>query len=138
MGGFERWSYEHLGQWHYVIGYAYVLLAHNWPLFLSGTLCLWWGWQLYSRPSRSRVCLFFGALLLGLSFEYNKHVAPTLQASLAMVLWREAGWLSGPVTILVGPTARLLLSAAVVYFFGQGLWLKAAGRAVPHRAPRAD
>jgi hypothetical protein len=140
MSGFERWSYENLGQWHYVLGYFYILMAHNWPLLLASFLCLWWGWRLYRQPSRSRVCFFFGALLLGVTYEYHKHVAPTLHKSLDTVFRLQAGWLNGPAHALVGPAAKLMLFGAMAFFLGQGLWLKyrRAGGAAPALPPSAE
>jgi len=123
VNGFEQWRYRTLGQWHYVLGYSYVLLAHNWPLLLALGLCLWWGGRLYRHPTRSHVCWFFGSVSLAVLYEYHKHVAPTLHASLATVLSREAGWLNGPTNFAVGPLMSLLLVAATAFFFIQALWL---------------
>lgn len=123
MNGFEQWSYGTLGQWHYVLGYSYVLLAHNWPLLLALGLCLWWGWRLYRQPTRSHVCWFFGSVSLAVLYEYHKHVVPTLHASLDTVLIREAGWLNAPAHLILGPLAKLLLLAAIAVFIWQALRL---------------
>jgi hypothetical protein len=128
MGSLERWSAGNLGQWHYVLGYTIVLLAHNWPLLLALALCLFWGRRLYRRPDRLHVCWFFAGLLLGITYEYDKHVAPTLHASLDTVLGLEAGWLNQPAHYAVGPAAKLLLSGATVFFLGQALWLTVHSR----------
>ena len=122
--GIELLSHEKIGQWYFVLGYVTVLFTHNWPLLLSLALCLWWGARLYRRPTRARVCWFFAALLLGVAYEYDKHVAPTLHSSLNMVLFLEAGWLSAPAHLLVGPIARLLLFGAMAFFFVRALWLE--------------
>jgi hypothetical protein len=136
MGGFAQWSYNHLGQWHYALGYLITLLAHNGPLLLSVAACLWYGARLYRAPSRARVCSFFGALLLGVGYEYHKHVAPTLRGSLDMVLWREIAWLNTPVQLLVGPVMQGVLFAAMVFFLGYGFWLEAGDiRRGEHGAP---
>jgi hypothetical protein len=127
MSAVERWSYENLGQWFYVIGYTLVLISHNWPLLLSLGLCLWWGVSLYQDPTRSRVCWFMGSLLLGLTYEYDKHVAPTLQHSLEMVFRADILWLRGPILTLVGPGVRLLLFALMAFVLLHGLWLEAKG-----------
>lgn len=139
MGAIERWSYETLGQWHYVLGYLIVLVGHNWPLLLSAALCLWGGARLYRRPSRARVCWFFGALLLGLAYEYDKHVGPTLHASLDTVVGAELLWLNGAAHLLVGPAMQLALFGAMAFFLVQGLWLEVgAARVAPSPAGAAQ
>jgi len=124
MGWFETWSAEHLGQWHYVLGYLFVLVAHNWPLFLLIGLMIWWGVWLYRWPSQARVCWFYGALFFGLAYEYHKHIAPTLHESLDTVLGLEALWLNQPAHFVVGRLAQTLIFVALIFFFGRGFWLE--------------
>jgi hypothetical protein len=120
----EQLSYDRIGQWYFVLGYFVVLVSHNWPLLLSLGLCLWWGPRLYRRPTQARVCWFFSGLLLGIAYEYDKHVAPTLHSSLDMVLFLEAGWLNRPAHLLIGPVARLLLFGGLSFFLTRALWLE--------------
>ena len=124
MGAFEQWSQTNLGQGHYLLSYLLVLVTHNWPLLFAVGLCLWWGTWLYRAPSRARVCWFFGALLFGFAYEYTKHIAPTLHASLDTVLGAELLWLNLPAHLLVGPLAQGLIFVAMTFFLGQGLWLE--------------
>ncbi|MEI7645208.1 MAG: hypothetical protein WCJ55_13105 [Chloroflexales bacterium] len=123
MGWFERWSADHLGQAHYLLGYLIVLVLHNWPLFLAIGLCVLWGVRLYHRPTQARVCWFFGALLFGIAYEYAKHIAPTMSDSLDTVLGLELLWLNRPAHIVLDPVMKLLIFAAIAFFFGRALWL---------------
>ena len=125
MGAFEQWSQTNLGQGHYVLGYLLVLVSHNWPLLFALGLCLWWGIWLYRTPNRARVCWFFGALLFGFAYEYAKHIAPTLHASLDTVLGAELLWLNSPAHLIVGPLAQGLIFVLMTFLLGQGLWLEA-------------
>lgn len=140
MSGFEQWSAEHLGQWHYVLGYLIVLAGHNWPLLLSAGLCLVGGWRLYRGPTRSRVCMFFAALLVGIAYEYAKHIAPTLHRSLDTVLGLEAAWLNQPAHAVVGPILTGGIWGAAALCFGWGLWLDVSEgrRAASVFLPRAE
>ncbi|MEI8305822.1 MAG: hypothetical protein WCF99_02035 [Chloroflexales bacterium] len=123
MGWFERWSAENLGQAHYLLGYLIVLVLHNWPLFLTIGLCIWWGVRLYRVPTQARVCWFFGALLFGVAYEYSKHIAPMINDSLDTVLGLELLWLNRPAHVVVGPLMQLLIFATITFFLGRALWL---------------
>jgi hypothetical protein len=119
-----EWSHQHLGQWHYVLGYLLILVIHNWPLLLSIVLIIWWGVWLYRWPSQARVCWFYGAFLFGLAYEYHKHIAPTLHESLDTVLGLEVLWLNLPAHFVVGPLAQTVILIALTFFFVRGFWLE--------------
>lgn len=136
MGAFEQWSAESLGQWHYVLGFLIVLTLHNWPLLLAVGLCLWWGASLYRSPTRARVARFYGALLLGVAYEYAKHVAATLHGSIDTITNTEILWLNGAAHVLAGPVMQTLLFVTMAFFLIQGLWLEARARATQRPGAR--
>ncbi len=89
MGAFERWSYEHLGQSHYLLGFIIVLVTHNWPLLLSLGLVVWCSVRLYLKPDQPWVLRLMAALLLGGVYEYQKHITSRLHEAINMLLHSE-------------------------------------------------
>jgi hypothetical protein len=118
-----RWSEEHLGQWHYVLGYTIGLTSHNWPIILSVALCVLLGARLYHRPGRATLCWFFAALLLGVSYEYDKHVAGELHKAVDFLFGAEILPLNRPMHLLVGPLFTGLLVGLMLWFSLQAVSL---------------
>lgn len=112
----EQWSMTTLGQWHYVLGYSITLVSHNWPIMLALGLSLVFAVRAYRRPDRARVCWLLSAVLLGLAYEYQKHVAGVLHEAIDFLFGRELAGLNRPLHLLVGPAmqAALVLSLAAV------------------------
>ncbi len=106
----HSWSETNLGQWHYVLGYLIVLVSHNWPLTLALAGSLWFGYKAYRNPSRLWVNWLLTALLLGLAFEYHKHIAPTFHAAVDFLFLAELGALNWLFHLLVGPIANMTLA----------------------------
>jgi len=114
---FFRWSEQHLGQSHYVLGYLIVLVSHNWPIIFALGSALWLSIRLYRTPTRANAVWLFSALLFGLGYEYEKHVAGELHQAIDMLFGYEiAGW-NRPLHILVGPvinTGFVLMTLTMV------------------------
>lgn len=112
----QTWSEAHLGQWHYVLGYLIVLGSHNWPIMLALGLSIWFGYQAYRTPNRMWVSWLITALLFGLAYEYDKHIAPALHAAVNFLFHLELTGLNRFFHLLVGPVATTLLVLAWVGF----------------------
>jgi hypothetical protein len=103
---FFRWSEQHLGQSHYVLGYLIVLVSHNWPIIFALGSALWLSIRLYRTPTRANAVWLFSALLFGLGYEYEKHIAGEFHQAIDMLFGYEiAGW-NRPLHILVGPVVN--------------------------------
>jgi hypothetical protein len=113
-------------QIHYVLGWTIVLISHNWPLLLSGSLLLACAITAWRQPNRRRLAALYGSALLALAYEYDKHIGPQLQDAANYLLMFELLPLNRPVWLLVGPimTGTILVLAA-------GFWLYAL---LPRRA----
>ncbi|GIV86234.1 MAG: hypothetical protein KatS3mg054_0263 [Chloroflexus sp.] len=120
---FFRWSEHNLGQSHYVLGYLIVLFSHNWPIIGTLGIALLLSIRLYRQPSRTNAVWLFSALLFGLGYEYEKHVAVELHHAIDMLFGFElAGW-NRPLHFLVGPiinTGFVLITFTMVF---HGLYL---------------
>lgn len=121
--GLFAWSEQHLGQWHYVLGYALVLLSHNWPIALALVLCGWFGYKAYRRPNRLWVTWLLTALLLGLAYEYEKHVASELRQAIGFLFGLELAPWNGPLQTLVGPGIATALHASLLVLLAQAIRL---------------
>lgn len=128
FGQLERWSAANLGQWHYVFGYAIVLLSHNWPIILALVGAFWFGAQAYRRPTRHNVSWLLTALLLGLAYEYDKHVAAELHKAVDFLFGIEIAAWNRPMHILVGPVAKAALLASFLVMLAQSIMLTLAVR----------
>lgn len=109
IDGFYRWSEANLGQWHYALGYAITLLSHNWPIILALVLALVLSVQLYRRPTRPRACWLFTALLFGLAYEYEKHVAVELHRAVDFLFGPQQGDWNSRLHTLIGPVMNTVL-----------------------------
>lgn len=118
---FVRWSSENLGQWHYVLGYFIVLTSHNWPIMLALAGGLYFGYRAYMRPNQLNVKWLLAALLLGLVYEYEKHLAPELHAAVDFLFHLELSALNRLFHTLVGSFATTLLKVALVAMLIQSL-----------------
>lgn len=135
---FTRWSEQSLGQWHYVLGYTITLVSHNWPVMLALGLGAFLAYCAYRWPSRLTVCWLLTALLIGLTYEYQKHVAGELHQAIDMLFGREiAGW-NGPLHQLVGPVARAALVLGCAVMLGQSLRLTALAAGSGPKEPTTD
>jgi hypothetical protein len=114
MRQLEVWSEQHLGQWHYVLGYIIVLTSHNWPIFLALTASLFFAVKLYRNPTRTWACWLFTALMFGLAYEYEKHIAGQFHQAVDFLFGMEIAWLNPTLHFVVGP----LMNAVLL-----GLWL---------------
>jgi hypothetical protein len=123
VGWFYGWSAQHLGQWHYLLGYLIVLTQHNWPIMLALALGCWLGARLYRRPTRANVCLLYGCALLGAAYEYNKHLAGVLHEAIDFLIGMELIAGNRPAHFVAGPVATALLLVAGLAFMGRGIWL---------------
>lgn len=128
MSWFEEWSAANLGQWHYVLGYIVVMLIHNWPIFLSLILCFWFGIRLYQNPSRVRVGWFYTAMLFGLAYEYEKHVANELHTAVDFLMLFEISYLNDTIHFIVGPLINTVLLWAFLLMLLQSIRLSLAPR----------
>ncbi|WP_448336936.1 hypothetical protein [Chloroflexus aurantiacus] len=117
MEAFYQWSEQNLGQGHYVIGYLIVLISHNWPIIVALGAALVISIRLYRQPNRTNAVWLFSALLFGLGYEYEKHVAGEFHHAIDMLFGLElAGW-NRPLHILVEPvfnTVFVVLALAMV------------------------
>lgn len=105
----DSWSFNNLGQWHYILGYIITTVAHNWPILLALALCLWFGYKAYRQPSREMVCWLLTAIALGLAYEYQKHVAGELHKAVDLLFGAEIAALNRPMHLLVGPAMTTIL-----------------------------
>lgn len=103
MEQFYVWSEQNLGQTHYVIGYLVVLVSHNWPIIAALAAALFFSIQLYRQPSRANAVWLFSALLFGLGYEYEKHVAGELHHAIDMLFGLEIAHWNRPLHFIVGP-----------------------------------
>ncbi|NJM07569.1 hypothetical protein HC891_17370 [Candidatus Gracilibacteria bacterium] len=133
MEGLEQWSAANLGQGHYVLGYMIVLIAHNWPIFLAIALAIWAGIRLYRVPTRERVCWLFCAVLFGLTYEYQKHVAPELHTAIDFLFGMELLFLNPILHVIVGPMLTALLGTITMVFLYNALWLRFGSRRLVKR-----
>ncbi|MFV9504552.1 MAG: hypothetical protein AB4911_08285 [Oscillochloridaceae bacterium umkhey_bin13] len=120
---FVRWSSTNLGQWHYVLGYFIVLVSHNWPIIVALTATIWFSYRAYQQPSRLRVAWLLTALLFGLAYEYEKHVASELHQAIDFLFGVELAALNQPLHLLVGPVANTILLALWLIVLVQALRL---------------
>lgn len=123
-------------QWHYVGGWTIVLVAHNWPVLVTLALSFAAAVATWRRPTRRRVALLYGCLLLGLAYEYHKHIGPTLQEAANYLLMFELLRLNRPVWLLVGPIATALILGLSGAFWAYACWPRAA-QPRPERARAA-
>lgn len=135
--GFEQWSAANLGQWHYVFGYLIVLISHNWPIILAVVLFIIFGIRLYAEPTRARVAWLFTAFLLGLAYEYEKHIAGELHQAIDFLFGLEISAWNRPLHLLVGPGMNtvfllaffaMLIQAVRLSFFSEERQHKTARR----------
>lgn len=124
LDSFYEWSRQHLGQWHYVLGYLIGLTNHNWPVMLALALSVWMGVRLYQAPSRSNVLLLYACLLLGLAYEYAKHLADVLHDAIDFLLGAEIMTLNQPAHFVVGPLATALLIWGALACAISAVWLR--------------
>ncbi|MCS6881909.1 MAG: hypothetical protein RMK84_06925 [Oscillochloridaceae bacterium] len=124
----EEWSYANLGQWHYVLGYAIVLVSHNWPIMLALALSGWFGLRAYVQPTRLNVSWLLTGLLFGLLYEYAKHIARELHAAIDFLFGLEIANLNRPLHFLVGPAAIIILQLSFLAMLAQSLRLSLAAR----------
>ncbi|MGQ9928449.1 MAG: hypothetical protein ACUVS4_16480 [Chloroflexaceae bacterium] len=141
---FEQWSYANLGQWHYVLGYSIVLVSHNWPIILAAALSVWFGYRAYVRPGRLNVSWLLTALLLGLLYEYAKHIAAELHTAIDFLFGLEIAYLNRPLHVLVGPAAITILQLGFLAMLAQSVRLSLATRrarkrdSITHRTIQAE
>jgi len=128
MSGFYGWSEAHLGQWHYILGYAITLLHHKWPLMLALGGGAWFGARAYARPDRRSVSWLLAALLLGLAYEYDKHIAQELHHAVDFLFLGELAGLNRPMHLLVGTALRAALALGCLAMLARSVWLSAAAR----------
>lgn len=124
----EEWSHANLGQWHYALGYAIVLVSHNWPIMLALALSVWFGCRAYVQPNRLNVSWLLTALLFGLLYEYVKHIAGELHAAIDFLFGFEIAHLNRPLHVLVGPVAVTILQLGFLAMLAQSLRLSLAAR----------
>ncbi len=129
----EQWSYANLGQWHYVLGYSIVLVAHNWPIMLAVALCVWFGYRAYVQPSRLTVSWLLTALLLGLLYEYAKHIAVELHTAIDFLFGLEIARLNRGLHFLVGPAAIIILQLSFLGMLAQSVRLSLYARSARKR-----
>lgn len=127
---FNTWSYENLGQWHYVLGYLIVLTSHNWPIITALAASFWFGCKAYMRPSRLNVSWLLTALLFGLVYEYDKHIATELHAAIDFLFGAEISFWNEPLHRLVGPIITTLLLASAIGMLVQSIRLTILARRV--------
>ncbi|WP_322488681.1 hypothetical protein [Chloroflexus sp.] len=123
MEQFYVWSEQNLGQTHYVIGYLIVLVSHNWPIMVTLAAALFFSIQLYRRPLRANAVWLFSALLFGIGYEYEKHVAGELHHAIDMLFGLEIAHWNRPLHFIVGPvinTGFVLITFLMVF---HGLYL---------------
>jgi len=137
---FEQWSDVHLNQWHYVLGYMLTLVSHNWPIMLAAALSVWFGYQAYVRPTRLNVSWLLTALLLGLLYEYAKHIAAELHTAIDFLFGLEIAHWNRPLHVLVGPAMHTVLTLGWLGLLVQSLRLSIAawhGQATTATPPAA-
>ncbi|MCX7791996.1 MAG: hypothetical protein N2378_15260 [Chloroflexaceae bacterium] len=127
MQTFEQWSYANLGQWHYVLGYSIGLISHNWPIMLAVALSVWFGYRAYVQPTRLNVSWLLTALLLGLLYEYAKHIAGELHAAIDFLFGLEIAHLNRPLHFLVGRAAITILQLSFLAMLAQSVRLTLIG-----------
>lgn len=132
---FEHWSYTNLGQWHYVLGYSINLVSHNWPILLVVVLGPWFGYWAYTRPGRTTVSWLLSTILLGVAYEYWKHVAGELHQAVDFLFSMEIEGLRGLLHVLVGPVITTALLLSFLAMLGQSVRLTLIGWGL-RRRPR--
>lgn len=125
---FVTWSEQSLGQWHYVLGYALVLISHNWPIMLALIACAWFGLRAYRNPQRKTVSWLLTAMLLAIAYEYDKHVAPELHLAIDFLFGLEIAWLNRPLHRLVSPVLSAALTGAFLIMLAQSIRLTLLAR----------
>lgn len=123
---FTVWSEANLGQWHYVLGYLLVLTSHNWPIMLALTGSLCCGYWAYRHPSRLSVNWLLTALLLGLVYEYDKHIAPELLTAVDFLFHAEITTWNRPLHVIAGTGARTVLLVCWLAMLAQSARLSLA------------
>ncbi len=103
MEQFFTWSEQNLGQSHYVLGYLIVLISHNWPIMVALIAALMFSIRLYREASRANAVWLFTALLFGLGYEYEKHVAVELHHAIDVLFGLEIAHWNRPLHLIVGP-----------------------------------
>ena len=89
-GGFAVAEYS---QWHYIFGYLIGLTGHNWPIMLCTACGLYYAWRLYQRPRARDVRLLYGWALLGVAYEYRKHLQGVFDEAVDFLLvWHFWQW----------------------------------------------
>lgn len=123
MEQFYAWSEQNLGQIHYVIGYLVVLVSHNWPIIAALAAALFFSIQLYRQPSRANAVWLFSALLFGLGYEYEKHVAGELHQAIDMLFGLEIAHWNRPLHFIVGPVINTGFVLITFLMVSHGLYL---------------
>jgi hypothetical protein len=107
---------EH-SQWHYILGYAITLTGHNWPVMLCLALGLRQARRLYRRANPVDVRLLYGWALLGLAYEYQKHLRGVFDEAVDFLLvWKAWEWNSWG-HLAVGLALPLIMAAALWMFW---------------------
>ncbi len=114
-------------QWHYILGYMIVLSSHNWPLMICISGGLFHAWRLYREPKPLDVRLLYGWAMLGLAYEYRKHLQGIFDEAVDFLMASHFGqWNSW---------GHLVIDALFPVLIGLALWMFWAGWRVRGRAP---
>ncbi|WP_026369869.1 hypothetical protein [Kallotenue papyrolyticum] len=129
------------GQGHYVLGWLIIVVSHNWPVILALIATLWSAIRAWRHPSRRSLAWLYGWALLGVAYEYHKHVAPRLQDAANYLLMFELLPLNRAAWLLAGPIATLLLVISALILLGSAMLMQRApatspDRQLQDRAPR--
>jgi hypothetical protein len=97
------------------------LIQHNWLVLAFTALALWAALRLYLRPARATAVLLYGALLLVVAYEYQKHGVPMAVGTVTYLFSVERNPLARQVS------QWLVVEALPVLLYGLGLALLVAG-----------
>lgn len=114
------------GRSHYVLGYLIVTISHNWPVLLAllaALICAILAWQ---QPSRRRLAALYGAVLVAVAYEYQKHILPRFVEATTF-LTADSATLYRTTRFIVEPLALAVQAALALGFLLYAL--------VPRRRP---
>lgn len=106
-----------------MIGYLIILISHNWPIMAAIAAALFFSIQLYQQPSRANAVWLFSALLFGMGYEYEKHVAGELHHAIDVLFGLEIVHWNRPLHLIVGPLINMGFVLITFLIVSHGLYL---------------
>ena len=113
--------------------WAITLVLHNWPIILYSAAIPIAALLAYLRPTRRRLLLLFGLLVLALAFEYQKHGVGVVESTIGYLFSEYANPAARRISrlVLVQALPWLLHALGLALLLAAALGARAAGPSAP-------